>query len=67
MCRKLYRVYGWKTETEGTNWGQVYLYHELIGEATFSYSIRFTDKYLRDQFDLNIVNNGKVISLHNVI
>ena len=32
---KVYRVYGWKTETESTNWGQVYLYHELMGEAAF--------------------------------
>ena len=24
-----------KTQTQSTNWGQVYLYHELIGEAAF--------------------------------
>ena len=24
-----------KTETESTNWGRVYLYHVLIGEAAF--------------------------------
>ena len=29
------RIYGWKTQTESTNSGQVYLEHELIGEATF--------------------------------
>ena len=35
MCTKNNRVYGWKTQTESTYWGQVYLYHELIGEAAF--------------------------------
>ena len=35
MCTKNYRVYGWKTQTESTNLGQVYLYHELIGKAPF--------------------------------
>ena len=35
MCTKIYWVYGWKTETESTNWGQVYLYRELIGESAF--------------------------------
>ena len=35
MSTKIYRVYGGKTETESTNWGRVYLYHELIGEAVF--------------------------------
>mgnify|MGYP000358138715 CR=1 FL=1 len=35
MCTKIYRVYGWKTESERTNQGGVYLYQELIGEAAF--------------------------------
>ena len=35
MCIKIHRVYGWKTEIESTNQGQVYLYDELIGEASF--------------------------------
>ena len=35
MCTKINRVYGWKTETESTNRGQVYLYHELIGDVAF--------------------------------
>ena len=35
MCTKINRVYGWKTETESTNRGRVYLYHELIGEVAF--------------------------------
>ena len=34
MFPKNYRVYGWKTQTESTNWGRVYLYHELIDETT---------------------------------
>ena len=43
MCTKNYWVYGWKTQTESANWGRVYLYHELIGEAAFKFGIRFTD------------------------
>ena len=35
MCTKIYRVNGWKTETESTNRERVYLYHELIGETAF--------------------------------
>ena len=35
MCTKVCRVYGWKTDIESTNRGQVYLYHELIGDAAF--------------------------------
>ena len=35
MCTKNYPVYRWKTKIESTNWGQVYLYHELIGETAF--------------------------------
>ena len=30
MCTKIYQVYGWKTETESTIWGRVYLYPELV-------------------------------------
>ena len=33
MFTKIYRVYGWKTETESTNQGRVYLYHEVLGQA----------------------------------
>ena len=46
MCTKNYRVKinGWKTQTESTNWGQVYLFHELIGEAAPEFGIRFTNK-----------------------
>ena len=43
MCTKNYRVDGLKTETESTNRGQVYLYHELVGEAAFEFGVRFTD------------------------
>ena len=38
MCTKNNRVYGWKTQTESTNWGRVYryiYYVELIGENAF--------------------------------
>ena len=35
MCTKIYRVYGWEIESESTNWGRIYLYHELIGETAF--------------------------------
>ena len=66
MCTMICRVYRWKTETESTNWGGVYmyLYHELIVEAAFYFAIQFsTDKLLRDLFDLNFVSNGKGISL----
>ena len=41
MCTQIYGVYAWNTETESTNWGQVYLYHELIVDL---FGIRFTDK-----------------------
>ena len=52
---KDYRVYRWKTETESTNWGRVYLYHELIGQAAFLFGVGFTDILLRDLFDSNLV------------
>ena len=67
MCTMNYRVYGWKTQTESTNWGRVYLYLELIGVATFKIGIQFTDKLLRYLFVLNFVMSGKVTSLHKVI
>ena len=63
MCTKVYQVYGWKAETESTNLGQVY----LIGKAVSEFGIRSTGYKLRDLFVLNFVNNGKIISLHNVI
>ena len=46
MCRNIYRVHRWKTETESTNcnWGRVYLYHVLIGDAAFSVGFHFTDQ-----------------------
>ena len=44
MCTQIYGVYAWNTETESSNWGQVYLYHELIGGAAYLFGIRFTDK-----------------------
>ena len=44
MCTKIYRVYVWKAETESTNRGRVYTYHELIGEAAFQLGIRITYK-----------------------
>ena len=61
---KIYQINGCKTETKSTNMGQVYLYHELIGEAAFEFGIRFTDKWFRDLFVLNFVINRKVIPLH---
>ena len=67
MCTKNYRVYGWKTQTENTNSGRVYLNHELIGEAVFEFCIRFTDRLLRYLFVLNFVISGKVTSLPKVI
>ena len=44
MYTKIYRVYGWKTEPESTNWELDALYNELIGKGAFSFCIRFTDK-----------------------
>ena len=67
MCTKNYRVYGWKTQNESTNWGRVYQYHELISEAAFSFGIGFTDRLLGNWFVLNFVNRGKVISLPKVM
>ena len=58
MCTKNYRVYGWKTQTEITNWWRVYLYHELIGEADFNSVFLFV---------LNFLISGKVTSLPKVI
>ena len=33
-CTKIYRVYGWKTQTESEKWGLVYLCFDLIDEVT---------------------------------
>ena len=50
---------------ESTKWGRafMYLYHKLIGDATFQFGIRFTDKCSNSFFLIN----GKFISLHKVI
>ena len=40
---------------------------ELIGEATFKFGIRFTNKLLRGLFVLNFVISGKVTSLNKVM
>ena len=40
MCTQIYKVYSWKNETENTNWGRVYSYHELIGEVAFLFGIQ---------------------------
>ena len=46
-----------KTQTESTNWGQVYLYYELIGEAVFD--LQMNNSYTC--LFLNYVIKGKVI------
>ena len=43
MCTKNFQVYGWKTQTECINWGQVYLYHELIDVAAFKYDLQINN------------------------
>lgn len=69
MCPKIYQVYRWKTETERTNRGRVYLYPELICYIAFQFGIQLTDEKLRVLFDFNFIINGKGIhvSLHKEI
>ena len=67
MHTKIYEVYRLKTETESTNWGRVYIYLELNDEAAILFGIRFTDKYLKNLFDIIFVTTGKGVSLHKQI
>ena len=46
MCTKIDQVYGWKTETESINQGEVFLYHEK--------SVR---PHIYSVFDLQIDNS----------
>ena len=61
------KIHGWKNETECTNRGRVYLYHDLIGEAAFNCEFDLQINNSRYLFDLKFVINGKGISLHKEI